>query len=281
MPHMFFNCFNLKSIDLYLFDTKNVIDISHMFFGCRNLSSIDLSFLDTKNANNMAYIFYGCEKLTSLDLSEFDTENIIYMGYMFDQCKELQKIKVKKNFFKNFENLYDKNKEFIKKGNLLINSIEYEFNPSPYIFGGYYDIMNKELKYCIFEMGFQIYSLVNDTLYGALEGPIFSPYQSGFFLFKIIYDDEYIFKPPKFYFISKIFHPNIGEDGFVSINILQNKWSPIIKTISIIYSIQSLLDTPDTKFFLNQNAAKLYNENKNKYNEVVKNILINMQIILY
>ena len=47
-------------------------------------------------------------------------------------------------------------------------------------------------------------------------------------------------------------------------------WTISLTTSSIILSIQSLLDTPDTNFFLNQKAAKLYNQNKNRYNEVVE-----------
>ena len=119
-------------------------------------------------------------------------------------------------------------------------------------------------------MGFQIFSFINNILFGVLEGPISSPYQKGFFLFKIIYGLRYPFDAPKFYFISKIFHPNVGEDGFVSVDILHNNWTIALITNSIILSIQSLLDTPDTNFFLNQKAAKLYNQNKNRYNEIVE-----------
>ena len=59
-------------------------------------------------------------------------------------------------------------------------------------------------------------------------------------------------------------------DGFVSVDFLEYEWSPALRTRTIILSVQSLLDTPNEKIFLNHNAAKLYKENKNKYNEVVK-----------
>ena len=241
-----------------------------MFSICKNLSSIDLSLFNTKNVTSMTYMFYRCEKLKSLDLSFFETEKITNKEYMFLQCKDLRKIILKKNFFKNIENIYDKNKDFIKQGYCLINSIEYKYNDLKIESKRLGKRIICELNFCNFAMGFQILTFMNNTLFGVLEGPISSPYQKGFFLFKIIFSFENPFKTPKFYFISKIFHPNVGEDGFVSVDIFHNMWTISLTTSSIILSIQSLLDTPDTNFFLNQKAAKLYNQNKNRYNEVVE-----------
>ena len=105
---------------------------------------------------------------------------------------------------------------------------------------------------------------------GALEGPPQTPYQNGIFLFSIIFPEDYPFKPPKFIFKTKIFHPNISEDGNVSIDILQNQWSPVLSAFHrIILSVQSLLNDPNPNDYLNQEAAKLFIENKEKYEETV------------
>ena len=53
-------------------------------------------------------------------------------------------------------------------------------------------------------------------------------------------------------------------------DILRNQWPPSLRTRTIILSVQSLLSTPDADDFLNQEAAKLYIENKDKYNDVSK-----------
>ena len=181
--------------------------------------------------------------------------------------KNLKEIKVSENFF----NFINNNENHEKKCYTLLNSFEYKFNPSKDIFGNYYQKIKKELDDCIFEIGFQIYSIIEDTLFGVLEGPICSPYQNGYFLFKMIYNKDYPFKPPKFYFISKVFHPNIGEDGLVSIDILNDQWSLIFRTRTIILSVQSVLDTPkESDYFLNQNAARLYEESKENYNKFVR-----------
>ena len=118
--------------------------------------------------------------------------------------------------------------------------------------------------------GFQIFSFKYDTLIGLLEGPPKTPFENGYFLFKMLFPEGFEFKPPQFIFMTKIFHPNISEDGFVSVDILQNEWSPALLSIQkIIYSIQSLLDDPNPDIFLNEQAAKLCKENKEIYNQTV------------
>ena len=266
MSYMFSGCRNLTSIDISGFYTNNVTDITNMFSYCENLSSINLSLFVTKNVNYMAYIFHRCINLTSIDLSGFDTKNVINMEYIFSGCYNLQNIKLKENFFKVNEQLKDENKEFMKKGYYLINSLLFEFSPN---FA--YKRIKKEVDDCLFEMGFQLFSLNNNTLYGVLEGPILTPYQNGFFLFKIIYSKNYPFKPPKFIFVSKIFHPNIDEEkGYVDIDIIKNKWSPDYTLKEIILSIQSLLSNPDIEGSLNENSFELYYDSKKRYKEFVK-----------
>jgi ubiquitin-protein ligase len=108
-------------------------------------------------------------------------------------------------------------------------------------------------------------------LLGVLEGPQNTPYENGFFIFKMLIPKDLPFQPPEFIFISNIFHPNISENGFVFVDILRNQWSPALEDFeAIIYSIQSFLDTPNPDEFLNENAAKLYKEDKTRYNEFVR-----------
>ena len=86
------------------------------------------------------------------------------------------------------------------------------------------------------------------------------------------FPEKYPFIPPKFKFITKIFHPNISEiNGLVSVDILMDKWRPLLgNPVDIILSIQSLLDDPNPRFFLNETAAKLYREDINKYEDIVR-----------
>ena len=126
-------------------------------------------------------------------------------------------------------------------------------------------------EYLNFE-GFQLYRFKDNKLIGAIEGPPKTFYENGFFLFEMIFPSDYLFKPPIFKFITKIFHPNISElDGLVSVDILQDQWTPAqCVPEKIILSIQSLLDDPNPDNYLNENAAKLFKEDIVKYENVVR-----------
>ena len=50
----------------------------------------------------------------------------------------------------------------------------------------------------------------------------------------IIYPKEYPSKIPKFYFQTKMFHPNIEETGYVSID--TSEWGPNVQISHIILS---------------------------------------------
>ena len=53
-----------------------------------------------------------------------------------------------------------------------------------------------------------------------------SPYAGGRFVLSITFPQDYPFKPPKVSFATKIFHPNIGANGTVFIDILRDMWTP-------------------------------------------------------
>ena len=87
MSGMFWNCNNLKKMDLKYFDTSNVKDMGHIFRECRNLEYIDLTSFNTSNVTSMYCMFYYCISLKEVDLSKFDTSKVTDMGYMFINCK--------------------------------------------------------------------------------------------------------------------------------------------------------------------------------------------------
>ena len=94
--YMFYNCENIRNIDLSSFDTQNVIDMSYMFSRCFNLLNINLSRINTKNLKNMSNMFSNCQSLKNINLLSLNTENVEDMSRMFFYCLNLEKINVSK-----------------------------------------------------------------------------------------------------------------------------------------------------------------------------------------
>ena len=94
--YMFFNCQNIRNINLSSFDAQKVTDMSHMFSRCFNLLSVNLLRLNTISLTNMSFMFRSCESLKTIDLSAFNTENVTNMKGMFYYCLNLEKINVSK-----------------------------------------------------------------------------------------------------------------------------------------------------------------------------------------
>ena len=88
MSSMFFGS-KFTQINLDGVDTSNVTNMSFMFAECSELTSLDVSGFDTSKVTNMDNMFYACYKLTGLDISGFDTKNVTSMAGMFNSCSKL------------------------------------------------------------------------------------------------------------------------------------------------------------------------------------------------
>ncbi|MBO5394325.1 MAG: BspA family leucine-rich repeat surface protein [Clostridia bacterium] len=89
MSYMFNFCNSLTSLDLSTFETSSVTDMSYMFNFCNSLTSLDLSTFETSSVTNMSRMFASCSSLTSIGLSSFDTSSVTDMSYMFGGCSSL------------------------------------------------------------------------------------------------------------------------------------------------------------------------------------------------
>ena len=96
-------------------------------------------------------------------------------------------------------------------------------------------------------------------------GPEESPYHGGLFFLDINFPTDYPFKPPKIYFRTKIYHPNISSNGSICLDILKDQWSPALTVAKVILSICSLLTDPNPDDPLVPNIAELYRNNIERY----------------
>lgn len=104
-------------------------------------------------------------------------------------------------------------------------------------------------------------------------GPLETPFENELLKLDIKFPDEYPFKPPIVKFITSVWHPNVGSNGNICLDILKDNWSPTLVTSKVLLSICSLLSDPNTKDPLNGTAAREYDNDRNKYVQNVKKYL--------
>ena len=93
MSNMFRDCKSLTSLDLSIFNTKNVDDMELAFCGCENLEYLDLSNFDTRKVVSMRSIFMYDKNLLNLNLSSFTVgPNLKDTSKMFKNCEALKLI---------------------------------------------------------------------------------------------------------------------------------------------------------------------------------------------
>ena len=112
--------------------------------------------------------------------------------------------------------------------------------------------------------------LLEDDLFrwtACITGPPDSPYAGGLFYLTIYFTKEYPFKPPKIRFKTKIYHPNINNNGSICLDILNKNWSPALTISKVLLSISSLLTDPNPNDPLVPCIAKLYKKNIAEYNK--------------
>lgn len=89
------------------------------------------------------------------------------------------------------------------------------------------------------------------------EGPAGTPYEGGIFRMKLVFGSEFPSVPPKGYFLTKIFHPNVSNTGEICVNVLKRDWTPTLGLRHVLTVIRCLLIEPNPESALNEEAGKL------------------------
>ncbi|CAB1326617.1 unnamed protein product [Coregonus sp. 'balchen'] len=122
--------------------------------------------------------------------------------------------------------------------------------------------------------GFKITLVDEADLYNwevAIFGPPNTHYEGGYFKARIKFPIDYPYSPPAFRFLTKMWHPNIYENGDVCISILHppvddpqsgelpsERWNPTQNVRTILLSVISLLNEPNTSSPANVDASVMY-----------------------
>ena len=94
----------------------------------------------------------------------------------------------------------------------------------------------------------------------------------------MVFPDCYPLQPPSLRFVSKMFHPNIYEDGRMCISILEedvpdptgygdskDKWAPVQNIRTILLSIVVILNSPNTSSPANVDASVMHRDSPEEY----------------
>ncbi len=93
---------------------------------------------------------------------------------------------------------------------------------------------------------------------GSIIGPVDTPYAGGIFNLDITLPSDYPYKPPIIKMKTKIYHPNINDEGTICLDILKDQWSPALTLTKVLLSISSLLAEPNPNDPLAPEVARIY-----------------------
>ena len=104
-----------------------------------------------------------------------------------------------------------------------------------------------------------------------IEGPVATPYEGGLFRVTIKLLPNFPVVAPKGIFLTKIFHPNIREQGEICVNTLKRDWNQKNWSLSNLFQvIKCLLIIPFPQSALNEEAGKLFMEDYDQFFKIAK-----------
>jgi ubiquitin-conjugating enzyme E2 S len=104
-------------------------------------------------------------------------------------------------------------------------------------------------------------------IHATIEGPDGTPYTGGHFRVKLVLGKNFPAEPPKGFFLTKIFHPNVASNGEICVNTLKKDWKSDYGVKHILLTIKCLLIVPNPESALNEEAGKMLLEHYDDYSE--------------
>jgi len=101
-----------------------------------------------------------------------------------------------------------------------------------------------------------------------LEGPQGTPYEGKYFVLKLVFSQEFPAAPPRGFFLTKIYQPNVDmSTGAICVNTLKKDWTSETTLSHVLAVIRCLLIVPFPESSLNDEAGKLFMESYDEYSK--------------
>uniref|UniRef100_A0A0E0K4K3 UBC core domain-containing protein n=1 Tax=Oryza punctata TaxID=4537 RepID=A0A0E0K4K3_ORYPU len=100
-----------------------------------------------------------------------------------------------------------------------------------------------------------------------IDGPAATPYAGGVFPVDVWFPRDYPFRPPKLFFKTKVYHPNIDGKGRMALDIFQDSWSPAFTINTLLMCFVSVLFDPLLDRPTKHCIAKQYKHEYEEYEE--------------
>ncbi|KAF9118676.1 hypothetical protein BGW39_000962 [Mortierella sp. 14UC] len=90
-----------------------------------------------------------------------------------------------------------------------------------------------------------------------IQGPEGTPFEGGCFRLRVQLNSDFPNTPPKCFFLTKIFHPNVSAQGDVCVSTLKKDWKKTLGLKNILLVVKCLLIVPNPESALNEEAGRL------------------------
>lgn len=103
-------------------------------------------------------------------------------------------------------------------------------------------------------------------------GPENTAWEGGLFSLELRFSWQHPYRPPFAKFTSKMYHPNITDDGIPALDLIQTRWNTNTRIGTILDELQKLLASPSSVYPVKQDVALLYRVNRRDYERKVRRL---------
>ncbi|XP_017005322.2 uncharacterized protein [Drosophila takahashii] len=103
-----------------------------------------------------------------------------------------------------------------------------------------------------------------------VNGPAGSVYEGGHFRLDIRFPASYPFRPPRIRFTTRIYHCNVDSRGSICLDVLGERWSPVMNVAKVLLSIYVLMSECNPDDPLVMCIADQYKTNRKEHDKIAR-----------